>query len=114
MKQFYLYSFILAVFLTFSAPNAAYAQDTTSTGNKTEIPIDGLSIYPNPVTSGKVYIRTSRNKEKEVQIYNVLGKPVQRTRIRGRELDVSSLSAGIYILKIKEEEASATRKLVVR
>ncbi|WP_339649280.1 T9SS type A sorting domain-containing protein [uncultured Salegentibacter sp.] len=43
-----------------------------------------------------------------------MGKPVQRTKLRGKELDVSSLSAGIYILKIKEEEASATRKLVVR
>jgi|TARA_R110002012_G_C11521884_1_gene599547 hypothetical protein len=114
MKQYYFYSFILAIFLTFSAPNAAYAQDTTSSGNKTEIPIEGLSIYPNPVTNGKVYISTSQNKEKEIQIYNVLGKPVQRTKLRGKELDVSSLSAGIYILKIKEEEASATRKLVVR
>jgi hypothetical protein len=114
MKQYYFYSFILAIFLTFSAPNAVYAQDTTSTGNRIEIPIEGLSIYPNPVTSGKVYISTTRNKEKEIQIYNVLGKPVQRTKIRGKELDVSTLSAGIYILKIKEQEASATRKLVVR
>ena len=115
MKQYYLYTFILAVFLTFSAPNAAFAQEkTTSSGNKTEIPIEGLSIYPNPVTNGKVYISTSQNKEKEIQIFNVLGKPVQRTKLRGKELDVSSLNAGIYILKIKEEKATATRKLVVR
>jgi hypothetical protein len=114
MKQYYFYSFIIAVFLTFSAQNAVYAQETTSSGNKTEIPIEGLSIYPNPVTNGKVYISTSHNKEKDIQIYNVLGKPVQRTKLRGRELDVSNLSAGIYILKIKEEKATATRKLVVR
>ncbi|WP_037318954.1 T9SS type A sorting domain-containing protein [Salegentibacter sp. Hel_I_6] len=114
MKQYYLYTFILAVFLTFSVPNAAFAQDTTSSGNKTEVPIEGLSIYPNPVTNGKVYISTSQNKEKDIQIYNVLGKPVQRTKLRGKELDVSSLSAGIYILKIREEKSSATRKLVVR
>ncbi|MBZ9629958.1 T9SS type A sorting domain-containing protein [Salegentibacter sp. LM13S] len=114
MKQYYLYSFILAIFLTFSAPNAAYAQDTTSSGNRTEIPIEGLSIYPNPVTNGKVYISTSQNKEKDIQIFNVLGKPVQRTKLRGKELDVSNLSAGIYILKIKEEKSTATRKLVVR
>jgi len=114
MKQYYLYTFILAVFLTFSAPNAAYAQDTTSSGNKTEVPIEGLSIYPNPVTNGKVYISTSQNKEKQIEIYNVLGKPVQRTKLRGKELDVSSLSAGVYILKIKEEKSTATRKLVVR
>ena len=114
MKQYYFYSLILAIFLTFSAPNAAYAQDTTSSGNKTEVPIEGLSIYPNPVTNGKVYISTSQNKEKDIQIFNVLGKPVQRTKLRGKELDLSSLSAGIYILKIKEGKSTATRKLVVR
>ena len=114
MKQYYFYTFIIAVFLTFSAPNAVYAQDTTSLGHKTEIPIDGLSIYPNPVTNGKVYISTSQNKDKDILFYNVLGKPVQRTKLRGKELDVSNLSAGIYILKIKEEDATATRKLVVR
>ncbi|TDN95246.1 putative secreted protein (Por secretion system target) [Salegentibacter sp. 24] len=114
MKQYYFYTFILAVFLSFTAPNAANAQEKTSSGNRTEIPIEGLSIYPNPVTNGKVYISTSQNKEKDILIYNVLGKPVHRTKIRGKELDVSNLSPGIYILKIKEERATATRKLVVR
>ncbi|MGB8375419.1 MAG: T9SS type A sorting domain-containing protein, partial [Salegentibacter sp.] len=69
---------------------------------------------PNPVTGGKVYISTKKNLEKEIEIYNVLGKPVFKTRLRGRELDISSLTAGIYILKIKEGDEKATRKLVVR
>lgn len=113
MKQHYLLlSFLFICFLCFTAP--AVAQDTTGSGNKTELPIDGLSIYPNPVTGGKVYISTSLNREKDIEIYNVLGKPIQKVRLRGKELDVSSLNPGIYILKIKENNKKATRKLVVK
>ncbi|MFZ0488606.1 MAG: T9SS type A sorting domain-containing protein [Salegentibacter sp.] len=112
MKHYYFYSFLLVCFLAFSAPSVA--QEAPRSGNQTELPIEGLSIYPNPVTGGKVYISTKKNLEKEIEIYNVLGKPVFKTRLRGRELDISSLTAGIYILKIKEGDEKATRKLVVR
>lgn len=113
MKHSYFYSFLIICFLAFSVPAVAQ-QEPSPKGPKTELPIEGLSIYPNPVTGGKVYISSSRNQEKEIEIYNVLGKPVFKTRLRGKELDVSSLTAGIYILKIKEDDAKATRKLVVR
>lgn len=112
MKHYYFYSFLLVCFLAFSAPSVA--QEAPRSGNQTELPIEGLSIYPNPVTGGKVYISTKKNLEKEIEIYNVLGKPVFKTRLRGREIDISSLTAGIYILKIKEGDEKATRKLVVR
>lgn len=38
----------------------------------------------------------------------------KKTRMRGRELDVSTLDPGIYILKIQEGKAKATKKLVVK
>lgn len=113
MKQSYFYTFLLLCFLMF-ATTATYAQDTSRVENRTEVQIDGLSIYPNPVTGGKVYITTTSNMEKEVEIYNVLGKPIYRTKLRGKELDVSMLTAGIYILKITENGSRSTRKLVVR
>ena len=112
MKQKYLFTFFLFCFLMIAAP--VNAQESARAPQRTEIPIDGLSIYPNPVTGGKVYISTTKNQDKEIEIYNVLGKPVQKTRLRGRELDVSSLTPGIYILKIQEGKARATRKLVVK
>lgn len=92
----------------------AIAQESARVPQRTEVPIDGLSIYPNPVTGGKVYISTTKNQEKFIEIYNVLGKPVHKTRLRGREMDVSTLTPGIYILKIQEGKAKATRKLVVK
>lgn len=113
MKHKYLIIFLLLGLLTFATP--AFAQDSTATPVRTEIPIDGLSIYPNPVvTGGKVFISTTKNDDKIIEIFNVLGKPVQKTRMRGRELDVSTLDPGIYILKIQEGNAKATKKLVVK
>jgi hypothetical protein len=112
MKQKYLFTFFIICFLMVAAP--ANAQESARAIQRTEIPIDGLSIYPNPVTGGKVYISTTKNQDKIVEIYNVLGKPVQNTRLRGREMDVSTLSPGIYILKIQEGKSKATRKLVIK
>ncbi len=113
MKQNYLYSLILGLFLLVAAPATAQENDTRVT-KKTEEAIDGLSIYPNPVTGDKVYITSTKNLEKEIEIYNVLGKAIKKTKLRGKELDVSTLVAGIYILKIKEQNEIATRKLVVK
>ena len=112
MKKRYLLVFLLFGFLAFASP--AIAQESNSSAQKTERPIDGLSIYPNPVTGGKVFISTTQNKEKNIEIFNILGKPVQKTQLRGRELDVSGLTPGIYILKIEEGDARATKKLIVK
>ncbi|AVR45238.1 T9SS C-terminal target domain-containing protein [Christiangramia fulva] len=112
MKQKYLIAFLLIGFLMFAAP--ATAQESARAAQHTETPIEGLSIYPNPVTGGKVFISSSKNHDKIIEIYNVLGKSVYKTRIRGRELDVSTLAPGIYILKIQEDKARATRKIVVK
>ncbi|WP_298246081.1 T9SS type A sorting domain-containing protein [uncultured Christiangramia sp.] len=112
MKQKYLFSFLLFSFLMFAS--SANAQDSLSASARTEISIDGLSIYPNPITGGRVFISSTKNQEKKIEIYNVLGKPVLKTRLRGRELDVSTLTPGIYIIKIEEGRSKATRKLVVK
>ena len=76
--------------------------------------IEGLNLYPNPVTNGKVYISTKNDNDKEIIIFDVLGKKVLQTILSSRELNVSNLSPGVYIIKINEREASATRKLIIR
>jgi len=76
--------------------------------------IEGLYIYPNPVSNGRLYITTKNKLSKEIEIFDVLGKKIIATEIFDKSLDVSELSPGVYILKIKEGNASATRKLVIR
>lgn len=112
MKQHYLFSFLLVCFLLFS--NVLAAQNNTLPAFVQEKPIAGLSIYPNPVTGNKIFITSEKNQTKEVEIYNVLGKMVLSARLVGKELDVTELTPGIYIVKIKEGNTQATRKLVVK
>src|SRR5690606_35742582 len=112
MKQQYILSFLLPCLLLFSGE--IVAQSTTLPAYTQNKPINELSIYPNRVTGSKVYISTDKNQAKEVEVYNVLGKLVLASKVSGKEFDVSELTPGSYILKIKEGNTQATRKLVVK
>jgi len=76
--------------------------------------IAGLSVYPNPVTNGNLYITSDSNATKAVVIYDVLGKMVVKTTITDQAVNVSNLKGGVYIVKITEDGKTATRKLVIR
>lgn len=75
--------------------------------------IDGLRVYPNPVTNGTFYINTNANSTKEVVVYDVLGKQVVKTSTTNA-VNVSNLKGGVYIVKITEDGKTATRKLVIK
>jgi len=72
-----------------------------------------FSIYPNPTKNGAVTITSNSNEVMNVRVYDILGKVVQNTTISNNRLDVSQLNTGIYILKISQNDASVTRKLVI-
>ena len=113
MKKKYFYTILLAVFLVSLTVSAQ--ENKPQQPNKTqETTIEGLSFYPNPVSNGKVYITSKSSLAKEVTIFDILGKVVLQSTINTKELNVSSLSPGIYMIKIKEGEATATRKLIIK
>lgn len=107
------YFYIILFFLMISA-SSVVAQDGKSQSKSQENGIEGLSFYPNPATSGKIYITTKNNEDKQITIFDILGKKVIQTALSSKELNISSLSPGVYIIKIEEGDASATRKLIVR
>lgn len=111
MRKKYYYIFILLILFSFGLQ----AQESKSSiATKSQEPtIEGLTIYPNPVNSGKIYITTKSSLDKKVEIFNVLGKKVLETVITSKEVNVSNLAAGVYIIKIKEGDATATRKLII-
>jgi hypothetical protein len=51
---------------------------------------------------------------KKNYFFDLLGKKSTQTSISSKELNVSSLNSGVYIIKITEKNASATRKLILR
>lgn len=78
--------------------------------------IEGFATYPNPITNNTFTITSNSNSKKVLIIYNVLGKKVFSSSFSGvkSDVDVSTISAGIYILKVTENGKTATKKLVIR
>ncbi|MBF0693807.1 MAG: T9SS type A sorting domain-containing protein [Flavobacterium sp.] len=110
MKKIYLY----ILFVLFLISPAVVAQDSRQLPKGQEPTIEGLSFYPNPVSNGKIYITSKSQQDKEITIFDVLGKKVVQTILNSKELNISNLSPGVYIIKIREGEATATRKLIVK
>lgn len=109
-KLFYITSILILFFaMTVSAQEAK--QSSKSQDNSG---IEGLNLYPNPVNNGKVYITSKNDLDKSIIIFDVLGKKALQATISVKELNVSDLSPGVYIIKINEGEATATRKLIVK
>jgi adenylate kinase family enzyme len=110
-KNYFYITLLLITFFTLGAN----AQDVKQQSKMQESSaIEGLSLYPNPVSNGKVYITSKNDDEKDIIIFDVLGKKVIQTKINSRELNISNLSSGVYIIKINEGDTSATRKLIVK
>lgn len=110
-KNYFYITLLLAIFFT----SGAKAQESKQSPKIQEsTSIEGLNLYPNPVTNGKVYISSKNDLEKEIIIFDVLGKKVLQTIISNKELNVSNLSPGVYIIKITEESATSSRKLIIQ
>lgn len=75
--------------------------------------ISGLSVYPNPVKDGNLYITSNSNNAKTVAVYDILGKQVLNAKTSNNAVNVSSLKSGAYIVKISEDGSTDTRKLII-
>jgi Secretion system C-terminal sorting domain len=87
--------------------------DVTGTLSVSENAIAGLQVYPNPTNKGYFFVETALNAEKNVVVYDLLGKQVVNTTTSGSEINVANLNSGLYIVKITENGATATKKLVI-
>ncbi|WP_198033387.1 lamin tail domain-containing protein [Lacinutrix venerupis] len=73
-----------------------------------------FSIYPNPTNTGFVNITTTSNEAITVTVFDILGKQVLSQNVNNNTLNVSSLNTGVYILKLNQNGATMTKKLVVK
>lgn len=102
MKQLYLA-------VLFMVCSLGFAQESQGSGD-----IEGFKLYPNPTINGKIFINTAENAPKTVHIFDVLGTQVFQATILGKEVNVSSLDKGVYILRVFEKDKVATRKLIIK
>jgi len=112
MKRNYFYITTLLIFFFTMSVSAQEVKQQSKT--QASSMIEGLNLFPNPVSNGKVYITSRNDFDKGIIIFDVLGKKALQTTISSKELNISNLSPGVYIIKINEGEATATRKLIVK
>lgn len=70
-----------------------------------------IAIYPNPANEF-VQISSSVTIDK-VDVYNLLGKKVLSSMKISDNLDISSLTKGVYMLKLTSGKSVASKKLII-
>ncbi|MDJ0646824.1 MAG: T9SS type A sorting domain-containing protein [Flavobacteriaceae bacterium] len=115
MKKLYFLTFF------FILSSFSFAQNSSELGvedskNRQSYEIEGFKMYPNPIVNGILFITSFEDQLKEVEIYDILGKRVfSRTLLKGKSrLNISTLKSGVYIIRVRENNKTATRKLVVK
>jgi len=73
-----------------------------------------MRIYPNPSNGSYVTIQSPVNGVKYVEVFDITGKRLMNTTLSADTLDVSSISSGMYLVKVTIEGQSKTSKLIIR
>ena len=106
MKKIY---FILLMVFAFTLSGQETADSQTKNNE-----IVGFKLYPNPTYNDVVFITTKDNANKEILVYDLFGEIVLKESTNYKELNISKLDAGVYIVQVTENGKSTTRKLVVK
>ena len=74
-----------------------------------------LTLYPNPATQGKITLKVSEGTMQNCKIYSVSGIEIMSKNLTSDEVDISSLPAGMYILKVRLESGETiNRSFIVK
>ena len=79
-----------------------------------EIDSNSFSVYPNPTNTGFINISSKSSEVINVKVFDILGKRVLESKVKNNQLNVSNLNAGMYILKLSQNNAPISKKLVVQ
>ena len=71
-------------------------------------------VYPNPSNTGFVTIKSNQMGAVQAQVFDMLGKQMINTTLVNERLEVSSLNAGIYIVKLTQNDRTTTKKLILQ
>jgi 1,4-alpha-glucan branching enzyme len=91
-----------------------FANETTSeTLSVEEVQKEVINVYPNPATT-QFAINTGANS---VEVYSINGKQVAKFNgnfSANHRFDVSTLTSGLYLLKVQNENSTSTTKLLIK
>ncbi|MFD2824023.1 endonuclease [Lacinutrix iliipiscaria] len=77
-----------------------------------EFTVNEIKMFPNPVKGQLLNIHTQ--KDLQVDIYDILGKRILKSNVsaNNNKLNVSSLSKGVYLVRLKSNDGVITKKLI--
>lgn len=92
----------------FGAGSSDLFNGVTAASDQIALPIDkfdldGIVIYPNPVT---IELRITSDKDLKIQIYNSLGQKMKESS--SKIIDMSKFSNGIYVMKVIDVASDAS------
>jgi len=95
--------------------NGLWTNDTTATAgiNKQNMDFKDIFIYPNPAIDNIVIDDIGINNVK-MQVYNMIGACVLQKELNRdkNEIDISSISKGMYIIALSWKDMTIRRKLI--
>ncbi|SDR92477.1 Por secretion system C-terminal sorting domain-containing protein [Polaribacter sp. KT25b] len=78
---------------------------------------DGLNVFPNPSLSSNFISIESNNSMSNIELYSTNGQKIISKRIKNLsniDLDISKVSTGVYILKVKADNQIISKKIVIK
>lgn len=91
------------------------SSDITSSPLSTDaFEIDSVRMYPNPSSLGYVNLSSKSNSNLIVSVFDILGKQIFKETVTNNILNVSKLNAGMYIMKLSQDDATGTKKLIIK
>lgn len=88
------------------------AQNRWSVLSTEDFEQEKIKVYPNPASGNEVNVIS--NFDVLAEVYDVLGKKVQTSNLTSnqKKLNISGLKKGIYLLRLKTESGTTTKKLI--
>lgn len=93
---------------------ASWADVTPTTLSTEDFTSASFKVYPNPTSLGFVNISSANSEAISVAVYDILGKQVINETLNNNRLNVSTLNTGVYIMKVTQNNASVTKKLIIK
>jgi Zn-dependent metalloprotease len=88
-----------------------------ATSEVTKADLDGVKIYPNPVSNGQFTITSNLKKEGTYEIVDASGKVIsqgEKLQKGDNKVNISGVTSGVYILKVTADGQSVTKKIIVK
>jgi hypothetical protein len=85
-----------------------------TTLSNSNIDVNKITIYPNPLNNDLLFINSKTNLN--ISIYTILGKEVfnAKSSKSKNHINLSSLQAGIYLIKLGGNNRISTKKLIIK